>query len=543
MKASHSGARTNDWVKNFYDIRYDVATTTNFSRLTFFQFNADFYAHDNHAQFHYGSASDADSRTYASVHLDCDDDNTYPADMPFREVMTGKGPWWAHFGIRTNTKTSSEVGDVGFIIRSYDAVLGGVRQSAPSISILCNKVEISVPEAVGNRLLPGDFIKMQVEVHILPQIGADFAEAFANVASTLSAPSNSLLIFVDALNSTEMVLATARGNLRVSPILGRVESHYPIRVCAEPGFHDDKLWFHVNGSTTGYVPIVLCGLSTHTFKDGLRLWVLYDNELEYSLVNQSYYDDTDFWQTNYDPTSGTYELVFNLEILNSESTYLALGFKPNAPTFLPTRDPTLPPTTLPTMSPTHLPSPLPTVLPTRPSASPTPLPSQLPSELPSLSPSPLPTIAPTSDQTVTVAVAFVLTATSAPSAGDVSTLKTTVSLLVGVSEVRLKHFQVLSQPSWTSRRLGERETVHKDTTTAISDFTTTEFAASIASPRKLVTSYEWSTSFEVARELDESSTTSTSNWEANISSILAQVDVAASDALHLNITVRVISCA
>jgi len=226
--------------------------------------------------------------------------------------------------------------------------------------------------------------------------------------------------------------------------------------------------------------------------------------------------------------------------LNSESTYLALGFKPNAPTFLPTRDPTLPPTTLPTMSPTHLPSPLPTVLPTRPSASPTPLPSQLPSELPSLSPSPLPTIAPTSDQTVTVAVGFVLTATSAPSAGDVSTLKTTVSLLVGVSEVRLKHFQVLSQPSWTSRRLGERETVHKDTTTAISDFTTTEFAASIASPRKLVTSYEWSTSFEVARELDESSTTSTSNWEANISSSLAQVDVAASDALLLNITVRAI---
>ena len=122
-----------------------------------------------------------------------------------------------------------------------------------------------------------------------------------------------------------------------------------------------------------------------------------------------------------------------------------------------------------------------------------------------------------------------------------STLKSTVSLLVGVSETKVKHFQVLSQPSETSRRLGEGMSAHRASTpTAISDFTTTESAASIASPRNLVTSYEWSTSFEVAKELDESSTTSTSNWEANISSSLAQVDVAASDALLLNITVRAI---
>ena len=65
-------------------------------------------------------------------------------------------------GIRTDTATSSEVGDVGIIIRSYNAVLGGVAQTTPAFSILCNKLEISVPAAVGSQLLPGDYVNMQV---------------------------------------------------------------------------------------------------------------------------------------------------------------------------------------------------------------------------------------------------------------------------------------------------------------------------------------------------------------------------------------------
>jgi hypothetical protein len=146
-------------------------------------------------------------------------------------------------------------------------------------------------------------------------------------------------------------------------------------------------------------------------------------------------------------------------------------------------------------------------------------------------------MAPTSDRTVTVAVAFVLGASSAPSTTDVSTLKTTVSLLVGVSEARVKHFQVLSQASEASRRLREGKMTQSDAAYSLADSTTTDSAASMPY-RILSTSYEWSTSFEVANEWDDSITTSTINWETNISSSLATVDVAASDALHLNITVH-----
>ena len=262
---------------------------------------------------------------------------------------------------------------------------------------------------------------------------------------------------------------------------------------------------------------------------------------EYDIVNNVEKITLEADTLTYGETIAVEVVTNGLSYANTQKFAVVITGILTTATMVPSIAPSPSPTVPPTISPTHIPTPLPTEPPTRPSAVPTPLPSQSPSELPTLSPSPLPTMAPTSDQTVNVAVAFVLTVSSAPSAGDVSTLKSTVSLLVGVSETKVKHFQVLSQPSETSRRLGEGMSAHRASTpTAISDFTTTESAASIASPRNLVTSYEWSTSFEVAKELDESSTTSTSNWEANISSSLAQVDVAASDALLLNITVRAI---
>jgi hypothetical protein len=94
MTASHSGARSDDWVKFFYNIRYDVEVATNFSRLAFFQINADQYSHDDHRQFHFGSAEAANSETYNSINLDCYDDLVYPSDFPFRQEFGGEAPWW-----------------------------------------------------------------------------------------------------------------------------------------------------------------------------------------------------------------------------------------------------------------------------------------------------------------------------------------------------------------------------------------------------------------------------------------------------------------
>jgi hypothetical protein len=349
-------------------------------------------------------------------------------------------------------------------------------------------------------------------------------------------------MFADAKNSTELVLATVRGHLTVTRIWGLIESHYPIRVCAESEKFGDKVWFLVDGSTVGYVPVILCGLSTHSVADRMGLWVQYTGDAEYALVDQSYYDDSDFWQTNFDATTGTYELVFNLEIQGPDSTRLAWGFNPNTATFYPTPDPT--PEIVPSQRPTFPP-------PTRkPSLAPTPQPSLAPSPHPSLPPSGLPTTPPTTGQTVTVAVAFVLVAATAPSAADKVTLKTTVASLVGVSEASVKRFQV----SYTAvrRRLGEAAgdlgagrsaavaSSPPTTVAGSSNATAAGLAAGVAAVarRILAASFEWSTSFEVVTELVDVSPASTSAWDSAVSSSLATVVAAASEALHLNVTVR-----
>jgi hypothetical protein len=167
---------------------------------------------------------------------------------------------------------------------------------------------------------------------------------------------------------------------------------------------------------------------------------------------------------------------------------------------------------------------------------------------------------PTTGQTVTVAVAFVLVAATAPSAADKVTLKTTVASLVGVSEASVKRFQV----SYTAvrRRLGEAAgdlgagrsaevvavaAIYTDTASSIvpavsSTATAAGLAAGVAAvaPRILAASFEWSTSFEVATELVDVSPASTSAWNSAVSSSLATVAAAASNALHLNVTVRVL---
>jgi hypothetical protein len=73
-----------------------------------------------------------------------------------------------------------------------------------------------------------------------------------------------------------------------------------------------------------------------------------------------------------------------------------------------------------------------------------------------------------------------------------------------------------------------------------SNATAAGLAAGVAAVarRILAASFEWSTSFEVVTELVDVSPASTSAWDSAVSSSLATVVAAASEALHLNVTVR-----
>ena len=63
------------------------------------------------------------------------------------------------------------------------------------------------------------------------------------------------------------------GQLNVVPIARtRVESHYPIRVVATDT--TPLMKFEVKGSALGFVPVVICGLTSHLIPTGHGLSVL-----------------------------------------------------------------------------------------------------------------------------------------------------------------------------------------------------------------------------------------------------------------------------
>jgi hypothetical protein len=365
MATFFSGSRTDDFTKNFFQMRYDVKKNMPFSRLAFFQAAADFYQHDEPTDFRFGSAADGSRPNYESVPVGCADQFTYPEGYPYRQAMTGEAPWY--FTMKYPNKDDDGWGDRGVVIRSYKAILGGIEQSAPAFSVFCGNLEISVPAGVGNVLLPGDFVEMQVELVVLPRLEVQPTSGLVDFDDALSKTGSRTLTKLSSLASTaDMVAAHARGHLSVVAEVGAVESHYPIRVCKVSGASSDTLRFTVTGSALGFVPLVLCGLSTHVVDlPHQGLWVRLDGDSEYKLLDQGVHDDTDFWQTNYLPSDGTYEVVFNLELLfDSHSTVSAFAW------------PTNPSDTQPaSTTPSPVPSPLPA-----PTKHPVPSPTQQPIE-------------------------------------------------------------------------------------------------------------------------------------------------------------------
>ena len=95
----------------------------------------------------------------------CSKSMKYPDEKPYRQSLEGEAPWWFAFGPNNlGDDVSGSLGDRGFVVRSYDAVLNGTRAPQPAFSVRCEMVELSVPYEHGNELLPGDFVEFQLEV-------------------------------------------------------------------------------------------------------------------------------------------------------------------------------------------------------------------------------------------------------------------------------------------------------------------------------------------------------------------------------------------
>jgi hypothetical protein len=103
----------------------------------------------------------------------------------------------------------------------------------------------------------------------------------------------------------------------------RVESHYPIRVAATNPQPAPLIKFEVKGSALGFVPVVISGLTSHLIPTGHGLWLKSGSAASFALLDQGSSGANDFWQTNYDRVSGTYEIVYNVEFF--ENVTMAFG--------------------------------------------------------------------------------------------------------------------------------------------------------------------------------------------------------------------------
>ena len=335
----YSGGRTDDVVRAFFHVRYTVMKDMAFSRLAFFQMGSETYNY--YSEFTSFSFGDGAGTTQSEFNRTCfSGTGKKPTTMydslndgvnVYQETLAGPGPWWISHGTNTDSNsyvdTKMVVGDKGFIIRSYDAVLDGTHYSNPSISVLCNRAEVGAPSGVTS-LQAGDYVDMHVEMIIMPREGADFTTTLQNMPK-----SNGLNLLNDFASSTERIREHAIRNIEVTsatPTGSRIESHYPIRVCT-PLDTSTNVGFTTLGTAIGFVPIVICdvslGESPPSLNDEYGLWIKRPGESSFSFLSE----ETNARQVNYVRSSDTFEWIFNVEILTTmdKSTEFSFGFDPN----------------------------------------------------------------------------------------------------------------------------------------------------------------------------------------------------------------------
>jgi len=326
------GGRTDDLVRMFFHIKYTAMKDTNFSRLAFFQMGGETYNyHATFSRFVFGNRNSTshDFERSCTAGTQKKSSQMYNSENSgekvYRETLPGEGPWWLAMGPNTDAlkyggKDTMVVGDRGLIIRSYTSSFGSVAYDSPSVSILCDKIELGPPSEV-SMLKKGDVVEMKLEMLVLPR-QEEFALTFEN------SPNSKSLEYLNTLTTTwQRVQAQAIFDILVTSDSpgARVESHYPVRIFAPPILGDGSFGFKITGQALGFVPIVICDLDSVGIPPGHGLWERPLGDSVYTLMT----DVVDARQGNYVRSSGKYELVFNIETANVEYTEYSFGPNPN----------------------------------------------------------------------------------------------------------------------------------------------------------------------------------------------------------------------
>ncbi|MBB5030887.1 hypothetical protein [Prosthecobacter vanneervenii] len=289
--------RSNDHLRVFFHLRYDVHKPLHWQRLAFFQLGADFYNDTPARLAAVGDARDMKDEWRPKFAKDEFDRQCMP--------LKGEQPWISMHGVEPEARPHTPaMASRGLIVRSWKAVLGSAA-AGPHASFFCTEwgkgnhrtvAELSPPPEV-HELLPGDYVEADLEFIVLPADASAYYGTDAPLKEALSQDAN----------TWRLVQREAAGNaLRAHVASGTLTNTYPVRVAVAA---DQSAELTLRGGL-GHLPVTFTGLSS---PDAHQL-----------LVNGM--PDT-FWQTDWDAASQSWQMTFNVPAEGTQPVHLSFGKK------------------------------------------------------------------------------------------------------------------------------------------------------------------------------------------------------------------------
>ena len=283
-------ARSDDYMRAFYRLRYDVNQPVKWQRLAFFQLGADFY-------------NDTPAQRVAIGDLEGVREEWAPprAQGTFDRravALAGTQPWVSIHGLdREALGKGSAAASRGLVIRSWRAQLGGKPSHTPHVSTFCTEwgqgnfrtvIELGPPPGIA-ALQPGDYVEADLEVVVFPADAKSYYgpnEPFREALTT-------------GADTWRLVHREATGNaLRVKSQRGTVTRVFPLVVAVGAG---QTVEADVEGGV-GWLPVTFTGLASHRG---------YELRVNGGPFSQSIHGN-DYWQTDYDPSTKSWSQTFNL---------------------------------------------------------------------------------------------------------------------------------------------------------------------------------------------------------------------------------------
>ena len=283
-------ARSDDYLRVFHHLRYDVHQPVRWQRLAFHQLGADFYNEPPSRQVAVGDAGGV-GEEWTPVRTNF----TYDRQGV---VLRGPQPWISIHGLeRSALGKGVAAASRGLVVRSWKAVLGGKPAPVPCASFYATEwgkgnhrtvVELVPPPEV-TALQPGDYLDAEIEWVVFPtdptacySPNRAFQAALAHDADTW-----------------RLVHREARDNaLRVEVQRGTPQHTLPLSVAVDAG---QRAELTLDGGV-GCVPVTFSGLTNY------RDWELRVNDQP---LDQSIHGH-DFWQTDYDSKTRQWKMTFNV---------------------------------------------------------------------------------------------------------------------------------------------------------------------------------------------------------------------------------------